>query len=237
MAVPTLTPTSTKSAIVLPETGDTSKVAAACPIGYYTGSSDFLAGAAAQVMYTYKKLGGDVLDIELTEQNVYANYEEAVLEYSYLINIHQTKNILGSFLGAATASFNHKGEVTDGTSHEVSLKYPKFSFETAFRIADAYSTEAVVGGRETIYSASFDTKSNKQDYDLQAIVSESAASDTAVEYYNKVGQSRVKIHQVYYITPRQMWRFYGYYGGLNVVGDYHNYGQYRTLCLKPSGSF
>jgi hypothetical protein len=23
-----------------------------------------------------------------------------------------------------------------------------------------------------------------------------------------------------------MWRFYGYYGGLNVVGDMHNYGQY-----------
>ena len=23
-----------------------------------------------------------------------------------------------------------------------------------------------------------------------------------------------------------MWRFYGYYGGLNVVGDYQNYGQY-----------
>jgi len=226
MAVPTLTPTSTKSAIVLPETGSTSKVAAACPIGYYTGSSDFLAGAAAQVAYTYKKLGGDVLDLELTEQNVYANYEEAVLEYSYLINIHQSKNVLGSFLGAATASFNHKGEVTEGTNHEVALKYPKFSFETAFRIADAYSTEAVVGGRETIYSASFDTVNNKQDYDLQAIVADSAASDTNAEYYNKVGQSRVKIHQVYYVTPRQMWRFYGYYGGLNVVGDYHNYGQY-----------
>ena len=23
-----------------------------------------------------------------------------------------------------------------------------------------------------------------------------------------------------------LWRFYGYYGGLNVVGDFHNYGQY-----------
>ena len=43
--------------------------------------------------------------------------------------------------------------------------------------------------------------------------------------YNKVGNNRVKIHQVYYMTPRQMWRFYGYYGGLNVVGDFHNYGQ------------
>ncbi len=37
---------------------------------------------------------------------------------------------------------------------------------------------------------------------------------------------RIKIRQVYYLSPRQMWRFYGYYGGLNVVGDFHNYGQY-----------
>ena len=31
---------------------------------------------------------------------------------------------------------------------------------------------------------------------------------------------------MYYISPQQMWRFYGYYGGLNVVGNFHNYGQY-----------
>ena len=34
-----------------------------------------------------------------------------------------------------------------------------------------------------------------------------------------------------------MWRFYGYYGGLNVVGDFHNYGQYAddsTFQVIPS---
>jgi hypothetical protein len=201
MSLPTLTPASTKSAIVLPETGSTGNVAASLPLGVYSGSAQFITGAAKQVNYTYKKLGGDVLDIELTEKNVYANYEEAVLEYSYLVNLHQSKNTLGSMLGAQTASFDHKGEATSGPE-DIALKYPKFSFETAFRIADAYSTEAVVGGRTTIYSA------------------------CSFPYYGKVGDKRIKIHQVYYISPKQMWRFYGYYGGLNVVGDFHNYGQY-----------
>jgi len=41
-----------------------------------------------------------------------------------------------------------------------------------------------------------------------------------------MGNKRIKIRQMYYVTPRQMWRFYGYYGGLNVVGNFHNYGQY-----------
>lgn len=225
MAIPTLTPASTKSAIVLPETGSTDTVAASLPLGVYSSSTEFLSGAASQVDYTYRKLGGDVLDIELTEKNVYANYEEAVLEYSYLVNIHQSKNTLGSMLGAQTASFDHKGEVTTGPE-DVALKYPRFSFETAFRISDAYSTEAVVGGRQTIYSGSIDRVTNQQDYDLQAIVSSSAASDSDALYYGKVGGNRIKIHQVYYVSPRQMWRFYGYYGGLNVVGDMNNYGQY-----------
>tara|TARA_R100001082_G_scaffold45205_1_gene24120 strand:+ start:399 stop:1673 length:1275 start_codon:yes stop_codon:yes gene_type:complete len=232
MAIPTLTPASTNSAIVLPASVSfngaspaDSVVSDACPIGYYTGSAQFVSGAIAQVAYTYKKLGGDSLDIEITSGSVFANYEEAVLEYSYLVNIHQSKNTLGSMLGAQTASFNHKGEVTDGPE-DVALKYPKFSFETAFRIADAYSTEAVVGGKQTIYSGSITTVAGVQDYNLQAIVEDASTNDSTVPFYGEVGKNRIKIHQVYYVTPRQMWRFYGYYGGLNVVGDMHNYGQY-----------
>ena len=223
MALPTLTPTSNTSATILPKTGSTDNVVAALPIGVYSDSAQFITGAMTQVAFTYKRLGGDVLDIELTEQNVYANYEEAVLEYSYYVNLHQSKNALGSALGSATASFDHKGEVTSGTG--AALKYPKFTFDYAFKMGDKFATEAGVGGTETIYSASITTVADQQDYDLQNIVSSSAAAG-GVPYAGLVGDKRIKIRQVYYVTPRQMWRFYGYYGGLNVVGDFHNYGQY-----------
>ena len=227
MSLPTLTPTSTVSAIILPKTGSTDNVASACPIGAYTASADFITGAVAQVAYTYKKLGGDVLDLEITEQNVYANYEEACLEYSYIVNTYQAKSIIGSALGGTTGSFDHKGEITSGTltGSNVALKYPKFSFETSFRLGEAFATEAGVGGQQTIYSASFDTVSDKQDYDLQNIVSASALAG-GVDFANIDRNKRIKIRQVYYVSPKQMWRFYGYYGGLNVVGDMHTYGQY-----------
>ena len=208
MAIPTLTPASSKSALILPSTGSTTNVSAACPIGFYTGSVQFISGASAQVAYTYKKLGGDILDIELTEQNVYANYEEAVLEYSYIVNIHQSKNTLGSYLGAQTSSFGHQGEAMPDESlsgSNVQLKYPKFSFEASFRIAETYSTEAAVGGKTSIYSASVDRVVDQQEYDLQTIISASAATDSSVPYYNKVGNNRVKIHQVYYLSARAMW--------------------------------
>ena len=230
MALPTLTPTSQTSAIILPVTGNTDNVTAALPLGVYSGSAQFLSGAAAQVAFTYKRLGGDVLDIELTEDNVYASYEDAVLEYSYLINVHQSKNILGSALGGTTGSFDHTGERLTGPTN-AQLKYPKLNFEIAFKIGDKFATEAGVGGTQPIYSASVTTVNDQQDYDLQELLE---ADST---YASIVGNKRVKIREVFYRTPMAMWRFYGYYGGLNVTGDMSSYGQYAddsTFQVIPS---
>ena len=220
MAFPNLTPTSTTSAIALPVTGAHADVVDSLAIGFYT-SNEFVTGAVAQVAYTYKRLGGDVLDIEIKAENVYNHYEEAVLEYSYIVNLHQARNSLGSALGGPTGSFKHTGELS-GSTESVSLKYPKFQFDYAFRNADKFSSEALVGGTEPVYSASLDRETGICDYDLQSIVSSSQDGSL----WDGMGNKRIKVRQVYYISPRQMWRFYGYYGGLNVVGDFHNYGQY-----------
>ena len=59
-----LSPRSQTSAVVLTSTGSAAQVAQACPFGVYTGSELFLSGASLQVNYVYKKLGGDVVDIE-----------------------------------------------------------------------------------------------------------------------------------------------------------------------------
>ena len=129
MAKPTLTPKSQMSKSILTATGSQNDVAAAVPYGIYTGSLHFLQGAATQVAYTFKKLGGDVLDIELTVGNVFAAYEESVLEYSYQINLHQSKNMLSNVLGQSTASFDHEGQMTggDASGSNVNLRYPKFN--------------------------------------------------------------------------------------------------------------
>ena len=223
MAFPTLTPTSTQSAIVLPVTGTHADVLSSLPFGMYTDSS-FISGAVDQVAYTYRKLGGDILDLEIKAENVYANYEEAVLEYSYLINLHQAKNTLGSTLGNPTGSFDEDGQITSGQAG-VELKYPKFNFGYAMKVGQQFSHEAGFGGTTPIYSASFDKEANKQDYDLQAIVSASAEAG-GVPYASIDRNKRIVIRDVFYITPQSMWRFYGYYGGMNVVGNLNSYGQF-----------
>jgi len=236
MCVPTnISPQSTTSAIILSSTGSVSDVSGAVPFGIYTSSAGFLSGAVDQVAYTYRKLGGDVVDIELTTSNVYSAYEEACLEYSYIINLHQGKNVLSTALGSTTGTFNHNGETMVGPSGS-NLRYPRFQAQYAKKIGDSMISMAGLGGAYPQYSASFKPVDGKQDYDLQAIVSSSAASDTSAPYYNLIGDARINVTKVYYKTPQASWRFYGYYGGLNTVGDLASYGQYSddsTFQLVP----
>lgn len=242
MSVPTLTPKSTLSAVVLPVTGTLSNVNSAVPYKIYSDetspmySSAFLSGAVDQVSYVYKKLGGDVLDLEITEGNVYAAYEEAVLEYSYLINVHQATNVLSDALGNTTGSFDSKGNLESGElssslgqSH-VNLKYPKFDYSMTRRIGEGIGSE--IGLNSSVqYSASFDTVVGQQNYDLQNIIASSE------EFSGSIAGKRILIKKVFYKTPHAMWRFFGYYGGLNVVGNLHNYGQFSddsTFQLVPA---
>ena len=64
-ALPTLSPKSQMSKAILPATGTAGDVAALLPLGIYSASNSFLSGAADQVAYTYSKIGGNILDIEL----------------------------------------------------------------------------------------------------------------------------------------------------------------------------
>ena len=237
MAYPVLNPISTVSRIVLPETGTYSDVANHLPFGIYGSndsplySTDFISGAVDQVSYTYKKLGGDVLDIEITSGNVYAAYEEAALEYSYIVNLHQAKNALSRMLGGSTASFDSNGNILSGSAlsgSNVALLYPRFDIGYAGRVADSVADETGVGQGERIYSASFATSGSNgknQDYDLQDVIY-SASLDPKSEFYGKIGTERVMIRKVFYKTPSAMWRFFGFYGGMNVVGNMSSYGMF-----------
>ena len=225
-----LDPKSNQSAVILTSTGSTDEVSSAVPFGTYTGSADFISGASAQVAYVYKKLGGDVVDIELTRANVYSAYEEAVLEYSYIVNLHQGKNVLSSILGNTTGTFDHKGDLKTGPE-KVNLKFPRFQIGYGKKVGDTMATVGGYGGTVPNYSASFRPSSNRQDYDLQNIIETASQSgeDTAgnsVPFSGKVDGKRVVVTKVFYKSARATWRFYGYYGGIGAVGNLSTYGQF-----------
>jgi hypothetical protein len=227
MAKPTLTPASSTPTNILPSASLASTAFTfSYPFGIYGSggpleSEYFASGASDQVAFTYKRLGGDVLDIELTDGNVFAAYEEAVLEYSYIINLHQAKNALSNVLGSATASFDHNGNPIAGDAQnlQAELKYPKFKLTYPVRVSRGLAKYAGTNGDVRYYSASFVPTSSVQDYDLQEIVSSSFPSVIT-------NNQRVVITNVWYKTPFTMWRFFAYYGALNVIGNLSTYGQY-----------
>ena len=220
-AKPVLTPASNTNISALSSSATPANAASfTYPMGVYSANTAFLSGAAAQVAFVYQRLGGDILDIELKNEMVYSSYEEATLEYSYLVNLHQAKNSLPSLLGNTTASFNQLGEVTTAglTDTHVELKYPNFQIQMARKIARGLETSIGIGGTTTIYTASFNITNGQQQYDLQSVMSSS--------YPSVVGNKRAIVTKVYYKTAVNIWRFFGYYGALNVIGNLSNYGMF-----------
>tara|TARA_A100001515_G_scaffold74569_1_gene59265 strand:+ start:499 stop:1743 length:1245 start_codon:yes stop_codon:yes gene_type:complete len=219
-----LQPTSQTSALVLPSTGTYSDVADALAYGIYSDDDNFLSGAMEQVTYVYHKLGGNVLDIEMQPDNVYNAYEEACLEYSYIVNTHQAKNVLSDMLGNTTGTFNHDGELSGTYQTKANLKFPRFQLGYATHIGRGVGVHVGLGATQTIYSASFTASRDVQDYDLQAVIY-SASLESGEPFYNKVGSGSVQIQQVYYKTPRAAWRFFGGYS-VGTVGNLSTYGMY-----------
>jgi len=250
MAIPTLTPPSETSRIILPSTGSSSEVTeSVLPYGTYINSNlstdeinEYISGSVAQVSYVYRMLGGGTLDIELSTYDVYTAYEDACLEYSSIVNLHQAKNSLPNLLGQPTASFDHEGEYLSGSlssslnGANAALKYPKFTFNYSKRFSDGIGSLVGYGGLETVYSASITTTASVQNYDLQTVV-ENLSQDSTQGFYNKVNGKHIRIKKVYYKSPRASWRFYGFWGGLLSVGNLSTYGQYaddHTFQIVPA---
>lgn len=231
MALPILTPKSQMSKVILPVTGNATDVTADnLPYGIYLDTPDFISGAVDQVAFTYKMLGGDVLDIELMPGNVYTSYELSVLEYSSIINSHQAENVLSDFLGATTGTFDQDGELKAGplsqslSGTSIALKFPTFDFAYAERIGSGLAQSAGFGDNVRMYSASFAVTGGVQDYNLQSIVS---ASQSGSVWNNLVQNKKIRIERVYYKSPSAMWRFFGYMNiGGGVYGNLSSYGMY-----------
>jgi hypothetical protein len=232
MAVPTLTPEQNSPTFILPETGSFSVAAnpATYALGIYADpasalySAAFISGAVDQVRYTYRELGGDVLDIELTEKNIAHSYEKAVLEYGYLLSRYVAENNLGNALGSATGSFDQDGERTDGGENYIN-SYARWNFSIARRIANRVGTEIGIGGDARIYSSSIPLTPGIQEYDIRSHLSASAASGSIIQE-RWTQDSDFIVRRVHYVAPRNVWLFFGAFGSLGVASNLSSYGMY-----------
>jgi hypothetical protein len=105
------------------------------------------------------------------------------------------------------------------------LMLPSFDIGYAKEVMTRTSELAAVGGNLTVFSASIPIIAEQQDYDIQTSLI-TASLVPGCPFAGLIGDKRVEVKKVYYKSPRAMWRFYGYYGGINTVGNLSTYGQY-----------
>ena len=69
------------------------------PFAAFDDEKDFIIDANAMVTFVKRKLGDDILSVELTNKQVWMSFEEASLEYGRIVNEYQAKSQLGNLLG------------------------------------------------------------------------------------------------------------------------------------------
>ena len=97
------------------------------PFGFFDTDTVFQTEADAMVTFVKRKLGDDILAVELTKKQIWACLEEATLEFGSLINQYQAHSQLQDFLGLATGSLSGSEQ-----------KYPRETLEFLQRQAEPY---------------------------------------------------------------------------------------------------
>jgi len=173
------------------------------PFGFYDLEADFQLEADNMVTYVKRKMGDDVLSVELTKKQIFGNFEESVLEYSSILNQYQAKSQLANYLGFPTGSMSGSEE-----------KYPRENLEYLSRFAEPYAMEAGIGGSYNTVSGSIQLENGRQDYD---IYTEMKGETGAVFFDNTKG--KIKISEVYHFNPQAAYRFFDTTSAINYLNN------------------
>jgi hypothetical protein len=185
-----------------------SEISNPTPFAIYDGESDFQNDADKMFTFVKRKLGDDILSVELTKKQIFGNFEEAVLEYSSILNQYQAKSQLVNYLGFPTGS---DGETILSGSEN---KYPRGNLEYLSRFAEPYAMEAGVGGSYNFTSGTISLENGRQDYD---IYTELKADDGTVLFDS--GSGKIRICEIYHYNPQAAYRFFDTTSAINYLNN------------------
>ena len=175
----------------------------ATPFGVFDDDSEFKTEADQMVVFVKRKMGDDVLSVELTKKQIFANMEEAGLEYSSILNQYQAKSQLVNFLGFSTGSMSGSQE-----------KYVRDNLEYLTRFAEPYAMEAGIGGSYNSASGSIQLQGGRQDYDMYTELKDE--NDTPLFDSSK---GKLKIAEVFHFNPQAAYRFFDTTSAINYLNN------------------
>lgn len=160
------------------------------PFGYFDAEPGFQIAADSMVTFVKRRLGDDILSVELTRKQIWAAFEEASLEYARLVQELKIKSELVQALGRPTGS-------TDFTN-----KYPQQTLEYMLRLAEPYATAAAIGGSYDAKLGFFELEVGKQDYNLYTELKlDSDPSQSVYESLPSGSQGKLRVVEIFHFEP------------------------------------
>lgn len=201
------------------------------PFGVFDNDTAFQHDADQIADYVKKKLGEPVMQVHMSQSQIYAAFEEACLEYSALVNAYQAKSTLSTYLGSPT------GTLTGGEN-----KYPIKTLALQKNVADPFNTEADVNSRTPVYSGSIMMTVGQQTYDLPTwlathdiqgnVIPSGSVTSSAGLPAQWNGSGTIVLRDLYHRSPMSAYRFFGTTSGLNYLNS-----QFRFESFTPETLF
>jgi len=178
------------------------------PFGFFDSDADFQTEADAMVTFVKRRLGDDILSVELTKKQIWACFEEAFLEYGSIVNQYQAKSQLLSLLGSQTGSLN-----------EATQKFPRDTLNYIVRLAEPYAVEAGLGGTYNSLSGAISLRQNVQDYDLYTELMDPSTNTPVVSSSLNPGNRKMRIFEVMHFNPSAAYRFFDTTSAINYLNN------------------
>lgn len=160
------------------------------PFGFFDSDAAFQTEADGLVTFVKRKLGDDVLSVELTNRQIWACFEEACLEYARHVQELKIINELVNVLGQPTGS-------TDLTN-----KYPQKTLDYLLRLADAYAASAFVGGSYDATLGFINLEVGRQDYNIYTELYDSVQTNQlVVDLMPSGSKGKMRIVEVFHFEP------------------------------------
>ena len=178
------------------------------PFGAFDSDTDFQSEADKMVTFVKRKLGDDVLSVELTSKQIWMCFEESVFEYGKYINEYMTKSQLNNLMGMATGSL---------TGSEA--RFPRETQEFLLRKAEPYASHAGIGGSHNIVSGSITLSSSSQDYDLYTDLVDPTTGTTLYNTQEDDAKTKLRIFDVYHFSAQSAYRFFDTTSAINYLNN------------------
>tara|TARA_B100000287_G_scaffold349413_1_gene337959 strand:- start:1199 stop:2383 length:1185 start_codon:yes stop_codon:yes gene_type:complete len=173
-----------------------SQIAGSTPYALYDNDHSFVSESIQMCKFVARRLGHPVMQLEFGSGSIYSMFEEAVSEYSQLINQYNMKNWLWDQYGNDARI---SGSMTTGSFNPITP-----TMGTSVYLSETYGEAVGVGGSANIYTGSITLTGSQQVYDLP--------NDATLEGSDH-SDKRLEIQRVFNQGPAAITRFYDPFAG------------------------